>query len=367
MAGTELLAQLPRQPHRPGLLLRRIPTRRRLTGPSFVPHDSILVSKVRSLQATRTVHLASYAASFGAPVHAGMAVTRVQQTGSGFTVRTDRCAWRAATVIIATGWCDQPRIPGLAGRLSPSITQVTASTYRNPAQLPTGGVLVVGASASGVQLADELARVGRPVTLAVGRHRRLPRRYRGRDIWRWLEQIGTFRVTIDDVVHPVRVRGEGALQLIGRDHPDVDLPGPAGTRRPADRPAQWNRRSPRRIHRRPRCHRRRRRLSNAPRPLQHRRPHRYPWPGLPSRAANHTKHRCHATGRSSSRSAPGWDQHGALGDWVYPRVPVAAGTRPGRRRRDPTIPRCDPGRRVVRSGAALPTPPRLGLHRRRRS
>ncbi len=169
-------------------------------------------------------YLASYAASFGAPVHAGTAVTSVQQTGSGFTVRTDRGAWRAATVIIATGWCDQPRIPGLAGRLSPSITQVTASTYRNPAQLPTGGVLVVGASASGVQLADELARVGRPVTLAVGRHGRLPRRYRGRDIWRWLEQIGTFRVTIDDVVHPARVRGEGALQLIGRDHPDVDLP-----------------------------------------------------------------------------------------------------------------------------------------------
>jgi putative flavoprotein involved in K+ transport len=169
-------------------------------------------------------YLASYAASFDAPVHAGTAVTSVERTGSGFTVRTDRGSWRAGSVTVASGWCDQPRIPAMAHRLSPLITQLTASSYRNPSQLPPGGVLIVGASASGVQLADELARSGRPVTVAVGRHRRLPRHYHGRDIWWWLEKIGSFRVTIDDVANPAAARYEGALQLIGRDHPEVDLP-----------------------------------------------------------------------------------------------------------------------------------------------
>ena len=86
-------------------------------------------------------------------------------------------------------------------------------------------MLVVGASATGVQLADELARAGRDVVLAVGRHSRLPRCYRGVDIWWWLDQIGTFARTIDEVSDPGRARREGSVQLAGRaDHRDVDLP-----------------------------------------------------------------------------------------------------------------------------------------------
>jgi putative flavoprotein involved in K+ transport len=169
-------------------------------------------------------YLAGYAASFDAPVHAGTAVTSVERTGTRFTVRSNRGSWRAGNVVLATGWCDQPLIPAVARRLSPRITQLAVSSYRNPTQLPPGGVLVVGASASGVQPADELARSGRRVTLAVGRHRRLPRRYRGRDIWWWLEQIGSLRVTVDDVVDPTAARSAGALQLVGRAHPEVDLP-----------------------------------------------------------------------------------------------------------------------------------------------
>jgi putative flavoprotein involved in K+ transport len=169
-------------------------------------------------------YLADYAVSFDAPLRAATTVTGVEYTGSGFTVCSDGGRWRAGSVVVATGWCDQPRVPDMARRFSTSITQLTSSSYRNPAQLPAGGVLIVGASASGVQLADELARSGRPVTLSVGRHRRLPRRYRGRDIWWWLDMIGTLRVTIDDTPDPGAARGQGALQLIGRDHPEVDLP-----------------------------------------------------------------------------------------------------------------------------------------------
>ena len=92
-------------------------------------------------------------------------------------------------------------------------------------QLPAGGVLVVGASATGVQLADELVRSGREVVLAVGDHNRLPRRYRGLDIWWWLDRIGTFARTIDELSDPAQARREGSIQLVGRpDGRNVDLP-----------------------------------------------------------------------------------------------------------------------------------------------
>jgi len=107
-------------------------------------------------------------------------------------------------------------VPAVAARLSPSIHQLTPSSYRNPGRLPHGGVLVVGAAASGVQLADELARSGREVVLAVGRHTRLPRRYRGMDIWWWLDRIGMLDATIDQVPDPDRARRAPSLQLAGR-------------------------------------------------------------------------------------------------------------------------------------------------------
>jgi putative flavoprotein involved in K+ transport len=169
-------------------------------------------------------YLSDYASSFEAPVLEGIAVTSVERWRSGFAVRTSDDAWLARKVIVATGWCDRPHIPAAAHALSPSLKQLAPTAYRNPSQLPSGGVLVVGASASGVQLADELVRSGRSVTLAVGGHSRLPRRYRGRDIWTWLEASGTFDLTIDAVRDRARARAEGSVQLVGRHSPDVDLP-----------------------------------------------------------------------------------------------------------------------------------------------
>ena len=104
----------------------------------------------------------------------------------------------------------------------------TSSEYRNPDQLPDGGVLVVGASSSGVQIADELNRAGRKVVLAVGRHTRMPRRYRGVDIFWWLETTGRLARNIDEMRDPVTARQEPSLQLIGgacteRSAPDIDL------------------------------------------------------------------------------------------------------------------------------------------------
>ena len=118
-------------------------------------------------------------------------------------------------VVVATA-TRRPHRPPQARGIPPSVQQVTPSGYRNPATLPPGGVLVVGAGAAGVQIADELARGGRQVVLAVGRHTRAPRTYRGKDIWWWLQQLGTLDTTIEQVRDPRRARQEPSLQLVGR-------------------------------------------------------------------------------------------------------------------------------------------------------
>jgi putative flavoprotein involved in K+ transport len=165
-----------------------------------------------------------YARSFLAPVLEHTAVEHVTRDERGFVVTTDRGRYGACNVVIATGWCDRAAIPQVASRLPARVHQVTPSEYRRPDDLPSGGVLVVGASATGVQLAHELHRSGRPVTLAVGSHSRMPRRYRGMDTFWWLDQIGAFDRTIDDVDDVDAARHEPSLQLVGHpDHCTLDL------------------------------------------------------------------------------------------------------------------------------------------------
>lgn len=173
-------------------------------------------------------HLEAYARSFAAPVQTGTTVLSVRQVGGGYQVLTDQGTWRTRDVVVATGPWGRPRVPDAIVGASPDLHVTTASRYRNPTALPDGGVLVVGASASGVQIAEELALSGRDVVLAVGRHTRLPRRYRGVDIFWWLEQTGRLARTIDEVADPRVARSEPSLQLVGRNHPpgsshDVDL------------------------------------------------------------------------------------------------------------------------------------------------
>jgi putative flavoprotein involved in K+ transport len=167
----------------------------------------------------------AYARSFDAPVEAATRVLGVErEDAGGYRVTTDRGTWRAASVVIATGHCDVPLVPRFAARLSPGIQQLSPSRYRSPAQLPSGGVLVVGASASGVQLADELRASGRQVFLSAGRHTRLPRRYRGRDILRWLDAMGILDETADQVWDLEASKRAPSFQLVGRpDHSSLDL------------------------------------------------------------------------------------------------------------------------------------------------
>jgi putative flavoprotein involved in K+ transport len=165
-----------------------------------------------------------YASSSRAPIVTDTTVQRVERASGGFRVATDRGVWFADSVVVATGYCDRPAVPAASHRLAPSITQIVPADYRRPGQLPSGGVLVVGASSTGVQLADEIQQSGRQVTLAVGRHTRLPRQYRGQDIMRWLHMLGVLNQSAD-TVHAIEVsRQQPSLQLVGRpDRASIDL------------------------------------------------------------------------------------------------------------------------------------------------
>jgi len=168
--------------------------------------------------------LAGYARSFGAPVVEGTTVLSAASRPDGWRVVSDQGTWEASHLVVASGHCDTPRIPGLAGDIDPRVCQLAVTGYRNPRRLPPGGVLVVGASATGARLAGELAGAGRDVVLAVGRHNRLPRRYRGRDILWWLDRMGVLDRSIADMPSPAAARREPSLQLVGGpEGGDVDL------------------------------------------------------------------------------------------------------------------------------------------------
>ncbi|MET0997253.1 MAG: NAD(P)/FAD-dependent oxidoreductase [Marmoricola sp.] len=156
-----------------------------------------------------------FAADSDAPVRTGTEVVSVRRAGDGYSVATSRGAFRCRAVVIASGACNKPVVPELRAAVPASVEQLTTFDYRNPDQLPEGGVLVVGASATGVQLAAEIRRSGRPVTLSVGEHVRLPRTYRGRDILWWMDASGVWDERYDEVDDLTRARRLPSPQLVG--------------------------------------------------------------------------------------------------------------------------------------------------------
>ena len=159
--------------------------------------------------------VARYAKGIGAPVRTACPVTSVTATDDGYRVVTDRGQWRCRAVVIASGAHNIPVVPGIGAALPGSVQTLTAKDYRHPGQLADRGVLIVGASATGMQLADEIHRSGRHVTLAVGEHIRMPRVYRGRDIQWWLDVIGVLDERYDAVDDITRARNVPSPQLTG--------------------------------------------------------------------------------------------------------------------------------------------------------
>ena len=159
--------------------------------------------------------IARFAAHARAPVRTGTNVTSVRRTDDGYRITTSDGEIGARTVLVASGACNRPAVPAVAQALPPDVEQLTPFEYRNPSQLPDGGVLVVGASATGVQLAAELRQSGRPVTLSVGEHVRLPRTYRGRDVLWWMDASGVWDQRYDEIDDLPRARRLPSPQLVG--------------------------------------------------------------------------------------------------------------------------------------------------------
>ncbi|PXW22527.1 flavin-containing monooxygenase [Paraburkholderia caballeronis] len=169
---------------------------------SFVPKEQV------------ASYFEAYAKRIDAPIRTGVEVRRVtRNTGRpGFSVETSDGMIDARRVVVATGPFQRPVIPAIAPR-DPALFQIHSAAYRNSAQLPAGGVLVVGAGSSGVQIAEELLRAGRAVYLSVGPHDRPPRRYRGRDFCWWLGVLGEWE---KEVAQP------------GREHVTIAVSGARG-------------------------------------------------------------------------------------------------------------------------------------------
>ncbi|MFB4283982.1 NAD(P)-binding domain-containing protein [Nonomuraea sp. MTCD27] len=156
-----------------------------------------------------------FAALSRAPVRTGTTVTSVRPADDGYRVTTSRGEIGCRALVIASGACNRPVVPPFGEAVPPSVRQLTPFDYRAPDRLPDGGVLVVGASATGVQLAAELRRSGRPVILSVGEHVRLPRTYRGRDVLWWMDASGVWDQRYDEIDDLARARRLPSPQLVG--------------------------------------------------------------------------------------------------------------------------------------------------------
>ena len=155
----------------------------------FMPRDEVVA------------HLERYADSFGAPLRLGTDARAVVRHNGGYRVETNTGLIDARAVVVASGSFQRPRRPSL-GSLPAGVLDLHSNDYRNPEQLPAGAVLVVGSGQSGAQLAEELHEAGRRVFLSVSRAPRLPRRYRGRDITRWLADMGAIGKPADELEDP---------------------------------------------------------------------------------------------------------------------------------------------------------------------
>ncbi|MBE9028825.1 MSMEG_0569 family flavin-dependent oxidoreductase [filamentous cyanobacterium LEGE 11480] len=163
-------------------------------------------------------YIESYAQQFNPPVREGVTVERVAKNpiSDVFEITTSSGEFTADQIVVATGGYHRPRIPTIAQRLPESMHQIHSSEYKNAQALPAGAVLVVGTGQSGCQIAEDLHLEGRQVHLAVGSAPRSPRRYRGKDVVDWLDQLGYYDITVDEHPQKEQVRHKTNHYVTGR-------------------------------------------------------------------------------------------------------------------------------------------------------
>lgn len=144
-------------------------------------------------------YIEAYIDRFELPIQYGTSATSVEPSDGGYLVRTDQGDYHAKNVVIAVGFYQHPKVPSFSRKCTPGVYQIHSSKYQNPEMLPEGGVLVVGSAQSGSQIAEELHESGRQVFLSVSATGRFPRRYRGKDATLWIQKLGYFKRTVDQL------------------------------------------------------------------------------------------------------------------------------------------------------------------------
>ena len=183
----------------------------RLPGFSYQGNDP---DGFRTMRET-IAYIDTYARVIDAPVLTHTRVASLRKDDAGYVVETNQGEWRCRAAVIASGACNIATVPDCARDLPAVVRSVPSMEYKRPGDLEPGGVLVVGASATGIQLAHEIHRSGRPVTLSVGEHIRMPRLYRGMDIQWWMDRIGVLDERYDQIDDIVRARNVPSMQLVG--------------------------------------------------------------------------------------------------------------------------------------------------------
>ncbi|RSV87621.1 MSMEG_0569 family flavin-dependent oxidoreductase [Klebsiella aerogenes] len=169
-------------------------------------------------------YIERYAAHFNPPLREGVTVNRVSKQNTGFLLQTSEGEYYADQVVVAVGNYHHPRFPDISQRLPAHIHQIHSANYKSADALPAGEVLVIGSAQSGAQIAEDLHLAGRQVHLCVGSAPRVTRFYRGCDVVAWLEDMGHYRLTVDN--HPLgeEARRKTNHYVTGRDGGrDIDL------------------------------------------------------------------------------------------------------------------------------------------------
>ena len=170
-------------------------------------------------------YIEAFVRSFDPPLREGVTVRRLRRHESGaFEISSDIGDILADQVVVATGGYHTPVLPRMAERLPADVKQLHSSEYRNPGSLPAGAVMVVGTGQSGCQIAEDLHLAGRQVHLCVGGAPRTARRYRGKDVVAWLDEMGYYRMPVHEHPQKDRVRAKANHYVTGRDGGrDIDL------------------------------------------------------------------------------------------------------------------------------------------------
>jgi len=164
-------------------------------------------------------YIEAYAKSFNPPIKEGVEVSSVRKSSSAdyFELTTSIGDFTADQVVVATGGYHIPKFPKMAERFPESIVQLHSSQYQNPQSLPDKAVLVIGTGQSGCQIAEDLHLAGKQVYLSVGSAPRSPRKYRGKDVVDWLDQMGYYDLSVDEHPQGEQVRTKTNHYVTGRD------------------------------------------------------------------------------------------------------------------------------------------------------